>query len=47
MQIEIVYAIAAGIFWDTSRVLVTRGLANSDVSAATLVVAGILVLRWG
>jgi drug/metabolite transporter (DMT)-like permease len=37
METGILYAIIAGIFWGTSPVLVKRGLANSDVSAATLI----------
>jgi Predicted membrane protein len=32
----IVYALCAGLFWGTSPVLVKRGLAGADVSAATL-----------
>ena len=40
MQTGIVYAIAAGLFWGTSPVLVKRGLVNSDVSAATLLQQG-------
>lgn len=38
MQIEIgiLYALCAGLFWGTSPVLVKRGLAAGDVSAATL-----------
>src|SRR5512143_2527337 len=36
MQTGIVYALAAGLFWGTSPVLVKRGLANSNVSAATV-----------
>src|SRR5262249_35571655 len=31
------YAIAAGLFWGTSPVLVKRGLVDSDVSTATLI----------
>lgn len=36
MQTGIVYALVAGLFWGTSPVLVKRGLANSNVSAATV-----------
>jgi transporter family protein len=36
MQIGIIYALTAGLFWGTSPVLVKRGLAHSNVSAATL-----------
>jgi uncharacterized membrane protein len=36
METGIVYALCAGIFWGTSPVLVKRGLAGADVSAATL-----------
>ena len=36
MESGIVYALCAGIFWGTSPVLVKRGLAGADVSAATL-----------
>jgi DME family drug/metabolite transporter len=37
METGILYAIIAGIFWGTSPVLVKRGLAKSDVSAATVI----------
>ena len=36
MEMGIVYALCAGVFWGTSPVLVKRGLAGADVSAATL-----------
>jgi drug/metabolite transporter (DMT)-like permease len=36
MQIGIVYALVAGLFWGTGPVLVKRGLVNSNVSAATV-----------
>ena len=36
MEMGIVYALCAGVFWGTSPVLVKRGLADADVSAATL-----------
>jgi len=36
MESGIVYALCAGLFWGTSPVLVKRGLAGADVSAATL-----------
>jgi transporter family protein len=36
METGIVYALIAGLFWGTSPVLVKRGLARADVSAATL-----------
>src|SRR4030095_16382418 len=36
MESGIVYALCAGIFWGISPVLVKRGLAGADVSAATL-----------
>lgn len=36
MKTGIIYAIIAGLFWGTSPVLVKRGLAHSNVSAATL-----------
>lgn len=36
METGIVYALIAGLFWGTSPVLVKRGLAHSNVSAATL-----------
>jgi drug/metabolite transporter (DMT)-like permease len=36
MRTGIIYAIIAGLFWGTSPVLVKRGLAHSNVSAATL-----------
>jgi transporter family protein len=36
METGIVYALIAGLFWGTSPVLVKRGLAHADVSAATL-----------
>jgi transporter family protein len=36
MRTGIIYAIIAGVFWGTSPVLVKRGLAHSNVSAATL-----------
>jgi len=36
MESGIIYALCAGIFWGTSPVLVKRGLAGADVSAATL-----------
>jgi drug/metabolite transporter (DMT)-like permease len=36
MEMGIVYALCAGVFWGTSPVLVKRGLAHADVSAATL-----------
>lgn len=37
METGILYALAAGLFWGTSPVLVKRGLVDSDVSAATLI----------
>jgi transporter family protein len=37
MQTGVVYAVIAGLFWGTSPVLVKRGLARSNVSAATLI----------
>jgi transporter family protein len=36
METGILYAVAAGLFWGSSPVLVKRGLVHSDVSAATL-----------
>jgi drug/metabolite transporter (DMT)-like permease len=36
MESGILYALVAGLFWGTSPVLVKRGLAGADVSAATL-----------
>ncbi|MGE5818299.1 MAG: DMT family transporter [Deltaproteobacteria bacterium] len=36
METGIMYALIAGLFWGTSPVLVKRGLADSNVSAATL-----------
>ena len=36
MESGIFYALCAGLFWGTSPVLVKRGLAGADVSAATL-----------
>ncbi len=36
METGILYALGAGVFWGTSPVLVKRGLAGADVSAATL-----------
>jgi len=36
METGIFYALAAGLFWGTSPVLVKRGLAHASVSAATL-----------
>lgn len=36
METGILYAIAAGLFWGSSPVLVKRGLVHSDVSGATL-----------
>jgi drug/metabolite transporter (DMT)-like permease len=36
METGILHALIAGLFWGTSPVLVKRGLAHSDVSAATL-----------
>ncbi|HKY08185.1 MAG TPA: DMT family transporter [Candidatus Binatia bacterium] len=36
METGIFYAVCAGLFWGSSPVLVKRGLAQSDVSAATL-----------
>lgn len=36
METGILYALIAGLFWGTSPVLIKRGLARSDVSAATL-----------
>src|SRR5689334_220638 len=36
MEMGVVYALCAGVFWGTSPVLVKRGLAGADVSAATL-----------
>ena len=36
MQSGVFYALVAGLFWGTSPVLVKRGLAGADVSAATL-----------
>jgi drug/metabolite transporter (DMT)-like permease len=36
METGIIYALIAGLFWGTSPVLVKRGLAHADVSAATL-----------
>ena len=36
MESGIIYALCAGLFWGTSPVLVKRGLAGADVSAATL-----------
>jgi drug/metabolite transporter (DMT)-like permease len=36
METGIIYALCAGLFWGTSPVLVKRGLAGADVSAATL-----------
>src|ERR1044071_1623463 len=36
MEMGVVYALCAGVFWGTSPVLVKRGLVAADVSAATL-----------
>ena len=36
MEIGVLYALCAGVFWGTSPVLVKRGLTGADVSAATL-----------
>ena len=36
MEMGVVYALCAGVFWGTSPVLVKRGLVGADVSAATL-----------
>ena len=36
MEMGVVYALCAGVFWGTSPVLVKRGLAGANVSAATL-----------
>jgi uncharacterized membrane protein len=36
VETGIIYALIAGLFWGTSPVLVKRGLARSNVSAATL-----------
>jgi drug/metabolite transporter (DMT)-like permease len=36
MEMGVLYALGAGLFWGTSPVLVKRGLAGADVSAATL-----------
>jgi drug/metabolite transporter (DMT)-like permease len=36
MESGVIYALIAGLFWGTSPVLVKRGLAHSNVSAATL-----------
>ena len=36
METGVLYALIAGLFWGTSPVLVKRGLAHADVSAATL-----------
>ena len=44
METGIVYALVAGLFWGTSPVLVKRGLVNSDVSAATLLQQGTILL---
>lgn len=41
MELGIFYALAAGLFWGASPVLVKRGLANSDVSAATMIQQGV------
>jgi len=43
-QTGIAYAIMAGLFWGTSPVLVKRGLIDSDVSAATLLQQGSILL---
>ena len=37
METGVFYAVSAGLFWGTSPVLVKRGLAHSNVSAATLI----------
>jgi len=36
MEMGVVYALCAGVFWGTSPVLVKKGLASANVSAATL-----------
>lgn len=36
MEMGVIYALGAGLFWGSSPVLVKRGLAGADVSAATL-----------
>jgi drug/metabolite transporter (DMT)-like permease len=36
MEMGVVYALCAGVFWGTSPVLVKRGLTGANVSAATL-----------
>jgi len=36
METGIIYALCAGLFWGTSPMLVKRGLASANVSAATL-----------
>jgi len=44
MQLGVFYAIIAGLFWGTSPVLVKRGLVGSNVSAATLIQQGTILL---
>jgi drug/metabolite transporter (DMT)-like permease len=43
METGVVYALIAGLFWGTSPVLVKRGLAHSNVSAATLYQQGTIL----
>ena len=43
METGIIYALIAGLFWGTSPVLVKRGLAHSNVSAATLYQQGTIL----
>ena len=43
METGIIYALIAGLFWGTSPVLVKRGLAQSNVSAATLYQQGTIL----
>jgi transporter family protein len=44
METGIGYALITGLFWGTSPVLVKRGLAHSNVSAATLCQQGTILL---
>ena len=44
MQTGVLYAVIAGLFWGTSPVLVKRGLAHSNVSAATLIQQGTILV---
>jgi len=44
MEMGVLYAVIAGLLWGTSPVLVKRGLAHSNVSAATLIQQATILL---